>query len=379
MSDTYCPLPWVHTSLQNGNTILPCCAFMDSSIGKPGKFDELFNSDEMNNIRKNMISGKKIKGCEQCYAQEKSGMQSMRNRAVKQYGYVTEINLKDIHLIFDNLCNLKCRMCSSASSHLWYTEEQQIYGTSFAEEKYFQNTMYKEINFKNIESINITGGEPIYSPHFIPFLKKIQKEADLNNVTLGFFTNGTIKPTDNIIELLKSFKKVNITISIDAIGELNNFIRNNSDFNVIEKNLNFYHNLVDDRFSVNILTTVGIYNAISVDATKSFFHKNYPKFYWWYDLIQYLEHLSLKNMPIELKKIYSKYITDESLLSFMNEEGKDLFPHFLYFHKKLNDLRKEDFVGNDILAEYIKSNQHLISEEASVLYYKQVFNEIKNI
>ncbi len=43
MSNTYCPLPWVHSSLQNGNTILPCCAFMDSGeFMDQGKFEDLF-------------------------------------------------------------------------------------------------------------------------------------------------------------------------------------------------------------------------------------------------------------------------------------------------------------------------------------------------
>ena len=376
MSNTYCPLPWVHSSLQNGNTILPCCAFMDSGeFMDQGKFEDLFFSKKMNQIRQGMLDGKKIKGCEQCYFQEQSGMESMRQRAIRKFGHVTEINVRDLNIVFDNICNLKCRMCSSGYSHLWFDEEKELYGTTFSPTKYFQNTFYREIDLSSVEHYDITGGEPLYSPHFNPFLKKINQETDVKNISIDFFTNGTIKPDNETIDILKKFKSVFITISIDAIGPLNNFIRKNSDFDDIKQNLDFYHTLTDN-FSINILTTVGIYNAIFVEEIKNYFKEYYPKFAWNYDLIQYPEHLSIRNMPTELKNIYKKYIIDKSILSYMNDNADDLFGHFLNFHNDLNKIRNETLVGNDILQKFIETKIYNVSKSETEMYYKNLIKDL---
>lgn len=376
MSNTYCPLPWVHSSLQNGNTILPCCAFMDAGeFMDQGKFEDLFFSKKMNQIRQDMLDGKKIKGCEQCYFQEQCGMESMRQRAIGKFGHVTEIKVKDISIVMDNICNLKCRMCSSGCSHLWFEEEKDLYGTTFSPVKYSQNILYKEMNLASIEHFDITGGEPLYSPHFKPFLKKINQEADIQNVSLDFFTNGTIKPDKETIDILKKFKSVCITISIDAIGPLNNFIRKNSNFDDIKQNLDFYHTL-DNNFLINILTTIGIYNAIFVEEIKNYFEKNYHKFRWSYDLIQYPEYLSIKNMPIELKNIYNTYISDNSILSYMNDSADDLFGHFLNFHNDLNTIRNETLVGNSILQKFIETKIYNVSKSETEMYYKNLIKEL---
>jgi len=327
MSKTYCPLPWVHSSWQNGNTILPCCGFMDGGrFNKTSVFEKLYFDNEMDQLRADMLAGKTIKGCEQCYDQENNNLDSMRTRALDKYGIVTTIDLQDLHIMFDNLCNLKCRMCASSNSHLWHVEEKELYGEAFSSSKYFQNTFYKEVNLKNIKEINLTGGEPLYSPHFIPFLKKLKEEADTSQIYIDFFTNGTIQPT---------------------------------------------------KISVNVLTTVGIYNAIYVEDIKNYFSLNYPKFNWGYDVIQYPEYLSIRHMPTNLKDIYKEYIKEEPLISYMYDSGKDLFKHFLYSHYKLNKIRNEDFTENNILLNYIKNNNTDIYEEETKKYYKNMINEIR--
>ncbi len=344
--------------------------FMDQ-----GKFEDLFFSKKMNQIRQGMLDGKKIKGCEQCYFHEQSGIESMRQRAIRKFGHVTEINVRDLNIVFDNICNLKCRMCSSGYSHLWFDEEKELYGTTFSPTKYFQNTFYREIDLSSVEHYDITGGEPLYSPHFNPFLKKINQETDVKNISIDFFTNGTIKPDNETIDILKKFKSVFITISIDAIGPLNNFIRKNSDFDDIKQNLDFYHTL-NDNFSINILTTVGIYNAIFVEEIKNYFKEYYPKFAWNYDLIQYPEHLSIRNMPTELKNIYKRYIIDKSILSYMNDNADDLFGHFLNFHNDLNTIRNETLVGNDVLQKFIETTLCNVSKSKTEMYYKNLIKDL---
>lgn len=131
----------------------------------------------------------------------------MRQRSINRYGFVDQINLQDIHLIFDNLCNLKCRMCSSDSSHLLIKEELMLYGQTFSNQKYSQNTLYQNLDLSNIKRINITGDEPLLSPHFNKFLKKLNEETNLNEIEFCFFSNGTILPSTKLLESFNQFKK----------------------------------------------------------------------------------------------------------------------------------------------------------------------------
>ena len=66
-----------------------------------------------------MLAGKQISGCEQCYTAEQHGAESGRQEAIRMFGRPTEAKLKLLGISFDNLCNLKCRGCSTPSSHMW--------------------------------------------------------------------------------------------------------------------------------------------------------------------------------------------------------------------------------------------------------------------
>lgn len=96
---------------------------------------------------------------------------------------------------------------------------------------------------------------------------------------------------------------------------------------------------------------------------KKYFEEKYTNIKWNYDVIQYMKFLSLKHIPLELKNIYSKTINDVKLLEFMNDEAEDLFPYFLHFHHQMNKIRKEKFIGNTVLKEFIQDYKNVASPE----------------
>ena len=382
MSKTYCPLLWVHSSLQNGNSVFPCCMFMDSKpFNHSGKFEDLFFSEKMNQIRQNMLEGKEINGCEQCYSSERNGMESMRQRSLNRFGYTTETCVKDLNIVLDNLCNLKCRMCNSGYSHLWYDEEEKLYPRTFSPQKYFQNTLYEEIDFTHIESVEVTGGEPLYSPHFKKLLKRIKDSSNLENFSFSYITNGTIIPDNEVVDVFLKMKSVQITISVDAVGKLNDYIRKNSEFNKIVENLNFYNSLISNRITVNILSTIGIYNGNKFHEIENFFKTNFSLFKWNFDVIQYPRHLSLQHMPVELKRIYAQYIQNESLLNFMFEDREDLFSHFLCISNDLDKNRQEAISENNVLQYFIhqQENNYKIDKNLTDNYYVNFIKELIDI
>ena len=99
---------------------------------------EIWNSDEMRDIRREMVEGRKLAGCEECYQNEASGGSSMRIRDNETWdlGWLNEDHVSidelkriaaanDFRLPFSpvsievdtgSLCNLMCRMCHGAVS-----------------------------------------------------------------------------------------------------------------------------------------------------------------------------------------------------------------------------------------------------------------------
>jgi len=143
MNKTYCALPFRETMLIPGDVLLLCCRH-DTNVVIEESFDKSFKSGKLQEIRKLMLAGKPVSGCEQCYREEQQGVESMRQQSIKTYGVVDNIELQGIHLQFDNVCNLKCRMCSSTSSHLLYNEETEIYGKAISWQKLVVADKYQE-------------------------------------------------------------------------------------------------------------------------------------------------------------------------------------------------------------------------------------------
>ena len=105
----YCPLPFIniYSELDGFN---PCCTWRrfdaeDTILD----VNEAFNGMKIKQIRQDMIDGKQISNCEDCYHDEKIGQKSFRQEAIDTWGVVTVPNLQYLDVVFDNICNLKCR------------------------------------------------------------------------------------------------------------------------------------------------------------------------------------------------------------------------------------------------------------------------------
>jgi hypothetical protein len=62
------------------------------------------------------------------------------------------------------------------------------------------------------------------------------------------------------------------------------------------------------------------------------------------------------DLKLEIYKVLkaSKYNMDD-IITFLEQPGDSYFEHFLNYHFKLNELRKEEFIGlNPLLETYIE-------------------------
>ena len=235
---------------------------IDGFVEHGGYIDEgvenVWNSPYFKNARKAMLAGKKVADhlpkslCEKCYAEERGGMQSDRqffnNRYSKEQidaliektrpdGYLDTLPV-DFRIFVGSTCNLQCMMCfpdlSSAliSVHKkiatmegWVDKlSPQLVFNKNSKDPYKNPLVWKEILdpvLKNIHTLQIIGGEPLVIKAHNDLLKYCVDKGYSENISILLSTNGTIIPSDDLVELWSKFKEVRIRLSIDDIGARN--------------------------------------------------------------------------------------------------------------------------------------------------------------
>ncbi len=377
-SATYCPAPWISfTHLADGE-VRPCCQW-------DGGCDSDIN---FTNIKTDLLAGKELPGCIQCRLAEKAGAVSRRQELIEKYGVVTNSLIKILDMNFDNICNLKCRGCTSYSSHLWYADEQEIYGKTFIPTKYTELNKYTEladlnINISDIEEINVSGGEPFLSKNFDQFANKLFEEQNtIGNLFLNINTNGTVTPSAIVYKLMLEVKNLNISISIDGLAELNQYFRHGADFNKCIEILELFKKLKIERqeklTNLQIHTTVTIYNVNLLKSIDTFFQENYPEFNKTHRLLYWPNSMCIRNIPLDLKEklktiveAYGEQYTD--VKNELNNHGEDLFDEFVNFHNTLDIRRNESLrTANPLLFDYINSCKNNTQKDNRVLLLKQM-------
>lgn len=377
MNNTYCPYPFMSASLQADNTVLPCGQFMKSvHFQKVIPVHEVRNGEFMTDMRRKMLAGEHVDGC-QCPAEEAAGIRSMRQNAIDRYGYTTETKLRKLELVFDNVCNIKCRSCGTPNSHLWHADEEAIYGTTLIKDKFTKNTIFEDVDFTDLECIEVLGGEPMISPGTNSFFKKA--EAILPNLTIQISTNGMLLPNEVMLNALMKCKALELTISVDAYGKYNDYVRSGSDWNSIVNSLDFYNTLFDKRTGstkISVHTAVSIYNVNQLDILDKFVTDNYPKFTLTKQVVQFPVFMSIKNTAQEYKDLVRPFIKDPAIVSYLDSDGVDMFAHFINFSNKLDEIRNEATDANPLLADYTANYKHRVAD--SRVFFLQSISDIKN-
>jgi hypothetical protein len=271
-SKTFCIAPWTHTCVTPTGKLTPCCVWKGSDEYYFTQFDNWINSVEMQEVRKDLHNGTKIKSCSQCWNDEDNGKKSLRkiyNAEFSKYFDFSKLNkdwiVDDTVTTFDfklgNLCNLKCVMCNGHSSSQLMSE-YKIHLDTFKNLDYY-NIPNTDANynwpdseeFKNFLDkfksqarwIKFTGGEPTMIPYVINLLNEIPNPE---LVTISITTNAT-KLNTEFLNTLEKFKQAWISVSLDGIGSDNNEIRFLSSWNAVESNALRLSALPNVYFNIN--------------------------------------------------------------------------------------------------------------------------------
>lgn len=237
--------PFVHSLVETDGTFRPCCRAIPATdfVGRTDyninvdTAEDWWNSPYMNYLRLNMLNNIASPECERCDRQESQGAVSFRRNSNREFGIVKTVDTtpRDWEFQISNLCNLKCMMCNSQNSSQLLNENVILFGDPDTQQQYTwseqSHATIKQLLNGTMTSAVIRGGEPF----MVPWVKQLLDElpdSRASELTLLFNTNLT-KLNLDWIKTLKRFKHVKLSCSIDAVGNLNQYIRFPSKWNDI--------------------------------------------------------------------------------------------------------------------------------------------------
>jgi len=347
-ADTFCIVPWIGAVVAPDKENLICCRANDTPIEY---LLDIVNTPTHKHLRKVLGEGIKDPICKRCWSDEAASIPSYRQNYNNSYRNLitsdayTPAKLRFLELTPSNTCNLACRMCSSRYSSKIVAREKHLVSLNLMEERekaHFTN--WRDLDLTHLQELKLMGGEPMYLKEHLELLNYLDQIDILKNLSIILITNCTQDLTERWKYLLTKAKHTYITMSIDGVGEINNYIRQYSNWNVIEKNIENFVNLknANNNINVGVNCTVGIYN---VNKTK--------------ELEDYMEEKNIHYYFNPLK--YPEYQS----LHFLSPKNKE------YFLQQENVSNKLHHVLNDNQNKIISIDEIVTETEAVDSFYKK--------
>lgn len=361
-----CILPFINLEARTDGTMAVCCIMQESAKKDDGTEFNLANGDTFSDVskskwlqrlRKDFQLGRKFEACNNCWKEEEAGIESKRLRENKFWGEdFNYTNLKSLDLKLGNICNAKCRICSSFASSQWASEEIKMNPTNERAKLFNKLGMWPKNNenfwldiddhLKGIEKLEFFGGEPLLIDRHYEILEKCVELDVAKNIRIAYNTNGSIFPKDKI-DLWKKFKRVEIFVSLDDIDNRFEYIRHPGNFSEAMYHLELFNQLPKDKFEIGVFQTFSIFNICNMeDLTK--YLDNSIRIH--YNMVFTPNHISPKVLPKRVKeKITLMYKNSpeyiQRTLKFMNGEQyaeKD-WHNFIFTTKLIDKHREEKF------------------------------------
>jgi sulfatase maturation enzyme AslB (radical SAM superfamily) len=339
---------------QPSSTINICCVATgqikkdDGSILMLNKGDDIstvWNNNHYRKIRKQMIEGERVDGCQPCYELEDLDIPSYRENYIKDWmgfhrnadqikeiidksivnDYVVEEAPQYLDFRLGTLCNLRCRMCQSQNSSAiykelqdeeLYTEEERqfVVDTShWGDFSDYTQPWFDDPGFlatvegwlPNVNRLYFTGGEPTIIQRVYWILNKCIELGIAKDIDLVFNSNMTnIQP--RFLETIGQFRDVLMCLSVDGYAQYNDYIRSGSTWSVIDKHIRDY---ADSEVVGNILFSpvIQIYNILNItdllDYAEEISNESGRRIDISFLLNNYPKCLDIRNLPQNIRDV----------------------------------------------------------------------------
>jgi len=346
--------PFTGLATREDGAVKVCCRSQPIGFIQKNSLEEIWNNTTMRRIRKQVIKGQRPPECMPCFQLEDQGVESLRQRHIKGDIPEARINLYSDYLDMlgvdyrmpftfptmeiklNNLCNLKCRMCNPLDSTNW-NDWDKVVGFYKKEKNYLVPTIEGLVDkpgqyigpfddsdnwwdsfeklLHHFRRVEFAGGEPLMDPQHYKILDMLKPYG--HQIELKYATNGTtlgISKGRTIHDYWPHFRSIAVNVSLDGIGNVYNYIRGNSDFDQVEKNIREIQSIP------NVSRIVGAFTAQAgnilqvAECIEYFLEKLNIVFYS--HRVSYPTCLSAQVLPLELRMVaVEKLLAVQSRLS----------------------------------------------------------------
>ncbi len=192
-----------------------------------------WNSDEIIELRKQVIAGEIPESCRTC----KSMRDGLVTSEVKPTETIVELNFQELFIARSNKCEYACEMCSSSISHSY--DKKYNDGKLGIIENNFDVIPF----LKDTRSVAISGGNPVLDKK----IAEIIENLDPDKVERFIFTsNGTVFP-ERFLKAIQRLKcDVTLIFSMDGPKEFNEEVRFGAKQERIYRTINKVLDSIDD-------------------------------------------------------------------------------------------------------------------------------------
>lgn len=339
-SKTFCMHPFTGLATREDGAIQVCCRSHPIGWIQNETLEEVWNNENMQRIRKQVLQGERPKECEPCFSLEDQGVESLRQRHIAGVipearinlypnaldamldDYTMPFEIPTMELKLNNLCNLKCRMCHPGDSTSWndWSEVKDFYKKSgqvifnlvedhnlekkplldkFEDNDNWWSSLEKNLPY--FRRVEFAGGEPLMDPqHYrildmlAPYGHQIEIKYATNLTTLG-------KGNRTVWEYWPKFKSVAVNVSIDGIGDSYEYIRGNARWSELINNIKQVQTISNVSRIVGAVA-VQVSNVLVLDKMIEYF-LNDLGIVFYTNIVKYPDVLSVQVLPNELKAL----------------------------------------------------------------------------
>lgn len=338
-SKTFCMHPFTGLATREDGAIKVCCRSQPIGWIQNESLESAWNNENMRRVRQQVLNNEMPAECVPCFDLEAQGVESLRQRHIRDSFPESRINLypnaldtlnddftmpfelPTIEIKINNLCNLKCRMCNPLDSTQWkdweeveefYAEEgnylvDAVRGLGLTKAPYI-GLFEKDQNFwSNLKKllpyfrrVEFAGGEPLMDPTHYRILDMLAPYGE--SIEIKYATNGTvtgIKGGRTIHDYWPKFKKVSVNVSIDGLHDVYSYIRGNGNFAEVEENVKVFQSFKNVDYVVGACT-VQVGNIMQLPKIIDYFLNNMGIVFYSHR-VNYPNVLSAQCMPTEYK------------------------------------------------------------------------------
>ncbi|MCC6137539.1 MAG: radical SAM protein [Bdellovibrionaceae bacterium] len=306
----------------------------------------LHNTKHKMSMRRLMQKGIRPEECEYCWKLEDMSPSAISDRVLKTQRlsqkeiqsakanpWDAPVAPRFLEIAFDRICQFACMYCSPSYSTTWErdiaingvyknlsTDYEEHYISGHESVKLDdRGAEYAEAFWRwwpelvqNLETLRVTGGEPLLSPHFWSLIGR----DDLRSKKIKLAINSNLGvesgKVEELLQKLQGCVPVEIYTSGEAFGVVGEYIRDGKNWNVWTQNIELAASsaivkTVCVSFSINALSVLSLIPMLDyILELRSRYGAKKIKFFW--NIVRYPRFQSLSVLPLSIRRETSEKI-----------------------------------------------------------------------